>query len=66
MTVCNLWILALKNLSDNDFKHLTEELSSKNLELLKQNNAYPYDYMYSFKRFNEQKYPDKICFYSSK
>ena len=26
----------LKNLSDNDFKYLTQEFGSKNLELLKQ------------------------------
>ena len=26
----------IKNLSDNDFKYLTEEFGSKNLELLKQ------------------------------
>ena len=40
----------IKNLSsDNDFKYLTEEFGSINLELLKQNNAYPYEYMDSFK-----------------
>ena len=66
MTVCNLWILALKNLSDNDFNYLTEELVSKNLELLKQKDAYPYDYIHSFKRFNGEKLPLKKCFYSSK
>ena len=36
------------NLSDNDFKYLIEELDSKNLELLKQKSAYPYEYMDSF------------------
>ena len=35
----------VKNLSDNDFKYLTEEFGSKNLELLKQKSAYPYEYM---------------------
>ena len=35
-------------LSDNDFKYLTEELGSKNLELLKQKGAYPYEQMNSF------------------
>ena len=55
----------VKNLSDNDFKYLTEEFGSKNLELLKQKDAYPYEYMDSFKRFNEEKLPDKECFYSS-
>ena len=55
----------VKNLSDNDFKYLTEEFGSKNLELLKQKDAYPYEYMDSFKRFGEEKLPDKKCFYSS-
>ena len=39
----------VKNLSENDFKYLTEEFGSKNLELLKQKDAYPYEYMDSFK-----------------
>ena len=43
----------VKNLSDNDFKYLTEEFGSKNLEHLKQRGVYPYEYMDSFKRFNE-------------
>ena len=54
----------VKNLSDNDFKYLTEELGSKTLELLKQDGAYPYEYMDSFKRFNQEKLPDKKCFHS--
>ena len=33
----------VKNLTDNDFKYLTEEFVSKNLELLKQKNAYHYE-----------------------
>ena len=33
----------VNNLSDNNFKYLTEELGSKNLELLKQIDAYPYE-----------------------
>ena len=45
----------VKNLSDNDFKYLTEEFGSKNLELLKQKGAYPYEYMNSFKRLSEKK-----------
>ena len=31
----------VKNLTDDDFKYLTEEFRSKNLELLKQKSAYP-------------------------
>ena len=55
----------VKNLSDKDFKYLIEEFGSKNLELLKQKGAYPYEYMNSFERFNEEKLPDKKYFYSS-
>ena len=33
----------VKNLPDDDFKHFTEEFSSKKLELLKQKGAYPDD-----------------------
>ena len=43
------------DLTYNDFKYLTEELGSKNLELLKQKGAYPCEYMNSFKRFSEKK-----------
>ena len=55
----------VKNLTDNDFKYLTEEFGSKNSELLKQKDSYPYEYMNSLKRFSEEKLPDKECFYSS-
>ena len=30
----------VKNLTDNDFKYLTKEFDSKNLELLKQKGAF--------------------------
>ena len=55
----------VKNLSDNDFKYLTEEFGSKHLELLKQKGTYPYEQMDSFRRFNEEKLSDKECFYRS-
>ena len=55
----------VKNLSDNDFKYLIEELGSKNLKLLKQKGVYPYEYMNSFERVNEKKLPAKKYFYSS-
>ena len=45
----------VKNLPDRDFKYLAEEIGSKNLELLNQKFAYTYDYMNSFKKFNEEK-----------
>ena len=38
----------VKNLLDEDFKYLVEEFGSKNLQLLKQKGAYPYEYMNSF------------------
>ena len=44
----------VKNLLDEDFKYLVEEFGSKNLELLKQKGAYPYEYMNSFEKFNEK------------
>ena len=49
----------VKNLSDDDFKYLTKELDSKNLEFLKQKAAYPYEYMNSF---SKDKMPDKFFF----
>ena len=55
----------VKNLSYNDVKYLTDEFGSKNLELFKQKDASPYEYMDNFKRFNEEKLPHKKCFYSS-
>ena len=44
-----------KNLSDADFKYLVEEFGSGHLELLKQKDAYPYEFMNSFERFKKKK-----------
>ena len=55
----------VKSLSDEDFKYLVEELGSGNLELLKQKGYYPYEYINSFERFNEEKLPARKYFYSS-
>ena len=44
---------------------MTEEFGCKNLELLKQKDTCPYEYMDSFKRFSKEKLPDRECFYSS-
>ena len=55
----------VKNLTGDDFEYLTEEFDSKNLELLKQKGAYPYECMKSFKSFGEEKLPDRKCSYSS-
>ena len=55
----------VKKLSDQDFRYLVEEFGSINLELLKQNGDYPYEYMNSFEKFNEKKLPARKYFYSS-
>ena len=55
----------VKNLSDEDFKYLVEEFDSENLELLKEKDAYPYEYMNSFERFKENKLAARKYFYSS-
>ena len=54
-----------KNFSDDGFKYLTEEFGYKNLKLFRQKGAYPYEYMNSFERINEEKQPDIKCFYCS-
>ena len=55
----------VKNLSDSDFKYLSEEFSSDLLELVKQKAVYPYEYMGSFKKFFDEKLPDRCKFFSS-
>ena len=52
----------VKNMSDEDFKCLVEEVGSENLELLKQK---VYEYMNSFERVYEEKLPARKYFYSS-
>ena len=52
-------------MTGEDFKYLVEELGSKNLGLLKQKGAHPYECMNRFERFNEKKMPARKCFYSS-
>ena len=44
---------------------MDSEFGSKNLELLKQKGAYPYECMNSFERFNEEKVHAKKHFFSS-
>ena len=55
----------VKNMSNEDFKCLIEEFGSDDLELLNQKDAYPYEYMNSFERFNEKKLPARKYFFSS-
>ena len=54
----------IKNLSVEDSTQLIEEFGSKTIELLKEKD-YPYEYLNSFERFNEEKLPAKKYFYSS-
>ena len=55
----------VKNLDKGDFKYLSREFSAKHVKLIKQKGVYPYEYMNSFKRFDECKIPSKDKFYSS-
>ena len=55
----------VKNLSDNNFKYLSEEFSGKFLKLVKQKGVYPYEYMDSSKNFSENKMPNRCKFFSS-
>ena len=55
----------VKSLSDNDFTYLSEEFSGEFLKLVKQKGVYPYEYMDSFKKFSENKLPNRSEFFSS-
>ena len=52
----------VKNLSDNDFKYLSEEFSGYLLKLAKEKRVYPYEHMESFMKFSENKLPDSVSF----
>ena len=54
----------VKNLEDKNFKYIVEEFVSENLEILKQEGADLYEYMNSFKRFDEDKLPARKYFFS--
>ena len=57
--------LLAKNLMDNDFKYLPEEFSGAFLKLVKEKGVYPHEYMSSFKKFSENRLPDRSKFFSS-
>ena len=50
------------NIPEDAFNYTSKEFSGKELELVKKKGAYPYDYMDSFQRFEEQKLPNKKDF----
>ena len=41
----------LRNFSDNDFKHLSQEFSGYLLKLVNQKGVHPYEYNDSFEKF---------------
>ena len=52
----------VKNLSDNDFKYLSQEFSGDLLQLVKQKGLYPDEYMESFEKFSEDELSDNLNF----
>ena len=55
----------VKNVKDEDFKHLSSYFSGKYPKVVKEKGIYPYEYMNSFKKFNETELPSKDKFFSS-
>ena len=55
----------VKNLTDHDFKYLSQEFNGEQLNLVKQKGVYPYEYINGFEKFSEDKLPDRCEFYSS-
>ena len=53
----------VKNLINDDFKYLSQEINNNVLDLVKQEGFYPYEYMSNFEKFKEQ-LPSKEKFYS--
>ena len=53
------------HLNNEDFKHVLSEFPIDKLELLKGKDAYPYEWVDSYEKFNYQELPPKECFYSS-
>ena len=53
------------NLEDNDFKHLLSEFPKGKLKILKRKDAYPYEWVDSYRKFIYPRLPPKETFYSS-
>ena len=53
------------NLSDIDFKYLSQEFHGEQLNLVKQKGVYRYEYINSFDKFFKNKLPDRCELYSS-
>ena len=55
----------VKNLTDNDFKYLSQLFNGEQLNLVKQKRVYPCEYMNSLKKNSENRFPDRCEIYSS-
>ena len=54
----------VNNLPNEAFKYISEEFQDEQLSLMKKKGVYPYDYMDSFKKFEENRLPKKEDFFS--
>ena len=53
----------VSNLSNNAFKYTSDEIkNAKKLKLMKQKGVYPYDYIDSFNKFNDENLLTKMGF----
>ena len=53
------------NLEDNNFKYLLSESPINKLEILTRKDAYPFEWVDSYEKFDYQELPPKECFYWS-
>ena len=53
------------DLNDEDFKYLVSEFGIDKLEILKRKDAYPYEWVDSYEKFNYKELPPKKYIYSS-
>ena len=61
--LCSSLDSLVKNLDENDFKYLSQELDNNVLDLIKQEGFDPYGYMSHFESFKEE-LPSEEKFYS--
>ena len=54
----------VKNLSKMNFKHLSQDFSGEQSELVKQKGVYPYEYIDSFNKFFDEKLLDRCEFFN--
>ena len=47
------------HLNNEDYKHLLSEFPADKLEILKRKDAYPYEWVDSYEKFNYQELPPK-------